>query len=88
MFLPFDATLDMLKSMTACSLHLHHHLLNNSVLCCNREESHLVINMMNMQSQSGGSDFVCFAIASATALCDGQNPSSLKWIHCMICNIS
>ena len=48
------------------------------------KESHVVVNMMSMQSQSGGSDCGCFAIASATALCHGQNPSSLKWIQSMM----
>ena len=48
------------------------------------KDSHLVVNMTNMQSQSGGSDCGFFAIASATALCHGQNPSSLKWIQIMM----
>ena len=50
-------------------------------LCCllKTEESHLTINLMHMQSQVGASDCGCFAIACATALCHGQNPSHLQW---------
>lgn len=50
-------------------------------LCClmKTKEKQLKIDMMTMQSQSGESDCGCFAIACATALCYGQNPSCLKW---------
>ena len=50
-------------------------------LCCllRTSESHVTVNMMVMQSQSGGADCGCFAIAAATALCHQQKPSSFKW---------
>ena len=52
-------------------------------LCCllQTKETQLTVNMMHIQTQTGGSDCGCFAIASATALCHGQNPSSLIWIQ-------
>ena len=50
-------------------------------LCCllKTKESHLTINMIEMQSQAGVSDCGCFAIACVTALCHAHNPSSLVW---------
>ena len=50
-------------------------------LCCllQTKEKQLTINVMEMQAQSGGNDCGCFAIACATALCHGENPSTLVW---------
>ena len=35
----------------------------------------IMINYVNVQQQSGGSDCGLFAIAFATCLCESQNPS-------------
>ena len=37
-------------------------------------EKQVVFEHMNMQSQSGSDDCGLFAIATATALCEGQDP--------------
>ena len=50
-------------------------------LCCllRTNEKNLEVHMMDMQTQSGLNDCGCFAIACATALCYGQNPSRIHW---------
>ena len=50
-------------------------------LCCflKTQEKQVTINLMEMQSQSGGSDCGCFAVASAAALCQGEDPSCFVW---------
>ena len=50
-------------------------------LCCllRTNEKTLEVHMMDMQTQSGLNDCGCFAIACATALCYGQNPSRIHW---------
>ena len=40
---------------------------------------HILVEHMDIQFQSGGSDCGLFAIASATALCHGQNPVHFRY---------
>ena len=39
----------------------------------------LVVDVMDIQQQKGGSDCELFAIANATALCHGTDPSCIVW---------
>ena len=68
--------------MAACSLHLQHHWFSNSAVCYKlRKQGQIAVNIMHMQSQSGGNNCGCFAIACAAVLCHGQYPSALVWVQ-------
>ena len=43
------------------------------------DEDSILVQYMHMQQQAGGSDRGLFALATATAICNGQDPTTLQF---------
>ena len=58
-------------------------LLVHTVACSslNCQTSNLTVDVVNCQAQQNGNDCGLFAIANATALCNGIDPSLILWRH-------
>ena len=46
---------------------------------CMSEEKEITLNIKNVQTQNGGDDCGLFALASATSLCFGEDPSNIAY---------
>ena len=55
------------------------HTVARSSLNC--QTTNLTVDVMNCQAQQNGNDCGLFAIANATALCNGIDPSLVLWRH-------
>ena len=51
-----------------------------AAICCTEEKT-ITMNIKNVQTQNGGSDCGLFALAFATSLCFGENPSDITYIQ-------
>ena len=58
-------------------------LIADILMSSNKE---IMINYVNVQQQSGGSDCGLFAIAFATCLCESQNPSLVYFCQKQMCS--
>ncbi len=52
---------------------------------CNSAEDFISLTIKNVQIQQGSSDCGLFALAFATSLCAGENPSEINYIQNLFC---